>query len=170
MGQWSRTELEDAFGHYQHVVAGCCKTGDWKPFAEMFAADGVYVEHAYGTFTGPAEIYPWIAETMGTFPGNEMVAFPPSWHSVDEEKGWVICDIRNLMRDPGDGTVFEASNLTVLRYAGDRLWAGEEDAYNPANFLTMVKAYLRHSAKLDTLSAEARTWAETMKISLEPRP
>lgn len=170
MGKWSRAELEEAFAHYLQVVEGCCETGDWKPFAELFAPDATYLEHAYGTFTGPAEIYPWIAETMSTFPGSEMIGFPPSWYSVDEEKGWVICEIRNLMRDPGDGTVFEAPNLTVLRYAGDRLWAGEEDAYNPGNFLKMIKAYLRHSAKLGTLSADARAWADAMNISLTPKP
>jgi hypothetical protein len=170
MGQWSRAELEEAFEHYQQVVDGCCESGDWKPFAELFTEDAAYVEHAYGTFTGPAEIYPWITETMTTFPGSEMTGFPPRWHTVDEDRGWVVCDIRNVMRDPGDGTIFEASNITILRYAGDRRWAGEEDVYNPAHFLRMVKAYLRHGHKLGTVSAEGRAWAEALNIRLDPKP
>lgn len=170
MGKWSREELEGAFQHYLTEVEKACADGDWNHFANLFAEDATYIEHAYGTFAGRAAIAAWIDETMHTFPGSEMVGFPPSWYSVDEEKGWVICEIRNVMRDPGDGTVFEQANITILRYAGDNLWAGEEDAYNPGNFLKMVKAYLRHAASLDTLSDDARAWAEAMNIRLDPKP
>ena len=37
------------------------------------------------------------------------------------------------MKDPGDGSVHESPNLSVLKYAGDGLWSYEEDAYNPMN-------------------------------------
>src|SRR3546814_7547903 len=40
-----------------------------------------------------------------------MVAFPANWHTVDveRERGWVICEVANPMRDPGDGTVVSPS-------------------------------------------------------------
>ena len=41
------------------------------------------------------------------------------------------------MRDPGDGSIHQAANLSVMKYAGDDLWSYEEDAYNPMNFLPM---------------------------------
>ena len=31
------------------------------------------------------------------------------------------------MRDPGDGTIITATNITILTYAGDGLWSREED-------------------------------------------
>ncbi len=167
MATWNRQELDRAFEHYLREVEVACETADWSHFANLFEPDATYVEHLFGRFDGRDEILGWITTTMGTFPGSEMTSFPTAWHTVDEERGWIICEIRNIMRDPGDGSTFEASNITILRYAGDGLWAGEEDVYNPAHFLTMVEAYLRHSHELGTLSDDGRQWAETMHISLE---
>ena len=63
-----------------------------------------------------------------------MTSFPIAWHVVDAPTSRVICDVRNLMPDPGDGSAHEASNLTILTYAGDGLWSREEDVYNPMRF------------------------------------
>lgn len=44
------------------------------------------------------------------------------------EHGWIVCDIRKRMRDPGDGNVHDASSVTVLRR---RLPVSyEDDAHN----------------------------------------
>jgi hypothetical protein len=158
MGQWSRAELAEAFSHYESEVAKAAATGDWDLFADLFTEDSTYIEHVYGTWHGREQTRSWIHKTMTTFPGSEMVGFPPAWSSIDEERGWVICEIRNVMRDPGDGSVHEASNLTILRYAGDNLWAGEEDVYNPAHFLSMVKEWCRVAEKHGTLPVDARGW------------
>ena len=166
MGQWSRAELVEAFDHYQRQVELACATGDWEHFVDCFTDDAVYLEHVYGEFHGKDEIRGWITKTMGTFPGNEMNAFPIAWTVIDEERGWVVCEIRNLMRDPGDGSVFEASNITILRYAGDGVWAEEEDVYNPQHFLTMVTGWLRRSSELGTLSREASDWAQALGIQV----
>ena len=166
MGRWSREELEAAFENYQREVEKAAETGDWGRFADLFAPDATYTEHAYGNFTGRDEIRTWVVRTMTTFPGSEMTSFPISWHVVDEERGWIVCEIRNLMRDPGDGSAHEATNLTILRYGGDGLWANEEDVYNPTHFLTMVTAYLHRCAELGTLSEDGRKWAAAMRIPL----
>ena len=166
MGQWSRAELVEAFERYLRQVELTCETGDWEHFVQCFAPDAVYLEHAFGEFHGQDQIREWITTTMATFPGNEMVAFPTSWWVVDEERGAIVCEIRNVMRDPGDGTAPYATNITILRYAGDGLWAGEEDVYNPAHFLTMVTDYLHTSAQHGTLSDEGAAWAKAMGIAL----
>src|SRR3546814_6168628 len=64
-----------------------------------------------GRFEGREAIREWAQRTMTSFPGNEMVAFPANWHTVDmeRERGWVICEVANPMRDPGDGTVVSPS-------------------------------------------------------------
>ena len=136
-----RAELEAAFSEYVRSVASIARSGDWARFADLFVEDADYCEHAYGNFSGRDEIRPWIIKTMTTFPGNEMVDFPAAWSVLDPGQGRVVCEIRNIMRDPGDGSVHEASNITILDYAGDGLWAREEDVYNPQKFADMVRGW-----------------------------
>jgi hypothetical protein len=58
---------------------------------------------------------------MTTFPGGEMPHFPIEWHVVDEDRGRIVCEVFNQMRDPGDGEGHGASTaLTVRRRRPDR--------------------------------------------------
>jgi hypothetical protein len=63
----------------------------------------------------------------------------------DEDSGRWICQIENRFNDPGDGVVYQASNITILTYAGDMQFSGEEDVYNPATFAPVVKAWMEAS-------------------------
>jgi hypothetical protein len=137
----TRDEIERAFLGYQDTVTGIVESGDWSSFADLFTPDATYEEHAFGTFTGREAIRTWVVETMTSFPGNTMCGFPMSWHVVDEPTQRVICEVRNLMPDPGDGSAHEASNLTILTYAGAGLWSREEDVYNPLRFARMSVAW-----------------------------
>ena len=158
MGQWSRAEREDACEKCQRHVEDVVATGEWERFADLFTEDAVYTEHVYGTFHGRDEIRQWIVRTMTTFPGSSMVAFPPRWSVIDEERGWIVCEIRNIMADPGDGSVHEEPNITILRYAGDGLFAEEEDVYNPARQLPMVLAWAKRAQEHGTLPAGSAAW------------
>jgi hypothetical protein len=142
MGRWSRDELQRAHDKYVEVAQEAGRSGDWRPWADMFTADSTYIEHHYGTFRGRDEIYQWISKTMSEWPNSEMTMFPHDWCVCDETRGWWICQIENRFNDPGDGEVYQAYNLTVLKYAGDMQFASEEDAYNPANFAPVVKAWI----------------------------
>jgi len=139
MGKWTRAEIEEAFATYQRVGAESAVSGDWEPWANLFTEDAEYVEHHYGKLHGRDEIRGWIVKTMGEWPGSEMPEVPIGWSVIDDERGWVVCEVWNRMRDPGDGTVHEAANFTLLKYAGNGQWSYEEDIYNPANFATMLK-------------------------------
>jgi len=161
-GQWSRSELEKAFLVYQETVERAAQSGDWNLFVDLFTPDADYIEHMYGTFHGHDQIRAWITNTMGTFPGNRMPGFPIAWSVVDEERGWIVCEIRNLMVDPGDGGAHEASNITILKYAGDNRWASEEDVYNPLHFRTMVIAWARSADAHGTLSDDDRASMDSM--------
>ena len=143
MGQFTRAELERAFAHYQEVAATAAAANEWRPWADLFTEDAEYVEHHYGVFHGREEIYRWISETMKTPPNDEMTSFPIEWHVTDDEKGWIVCCVQNRMRDPGDGTVHQAANWTLLKYAGDDHWSYEEDLYHPGEFLEMIKGWTR---------------------------
>ena len=166
MGQWSRDELESAFERQKQIVVEIGKSWDWSRFADQFTEDATYAEHSYGTMHGRERIREWIVSTMNTFPGNEMPFFPSSWYSIDEAKGWVICEFLNRMKDPGDGSIHERPNISVLKYAGGGLFSYEEDAYNPLNFLPMVQEYIQRCHKLGTVSDDARAFAKNMSWEL----
>jgi hypothetical protein len=150
--------MEQAFAHFQSEVVKAASTPDWSLFANLFTEDASYYEHAYGRFAGRDQITTWARKTMGAFPGNAMPGFPVAWSVIDEERGWIVCEIRNIMLDPGDGSIHEASNITILHYAGNNQWSYEEDVYNPAKFFDMVKAWALVAHEHGRLPEDAEVW------------
>jgi SnoaL-like domain len=142
MGRFSKDELVAAHEKYLEVANRCAATQQWRDWANLFTEDAEYIEHTFGHFHGRDEIFGWIQPLMQQWPNSEMNTFPHDWCVLDEERGWWICQIENRFRDPGDGSVHQAANITVLHYAGDGLFSYEEDAYNPANFAPVVTAWL----------------------------
>ncbi len=168
MGRWSRNELEVAFENYQKVALKAGTSGDWRPWADLFTEDATYVEHGFGTICGREAIYNWISTIMKPFPNCEMKFFPIEWYLIDKSRGWISCYVWNRMSDPGDGTLHQEGNLTLLKYAGDGLFSYEEDAYNPVNFGTMIMGWMeaRRRCEAGESSAEKRhigTLKEDMK-------
>ena len=161
MTKWTSAELEAAFDHFKATVVQAGATANWDLFADLFTEDATYVEHAFGRFAGREQIRSWITKTMGTFPGNHMPLFPVSWHVVDVERGRIVCEVMNRMADPGDGSVHEAPNITILDYAGDNLFSREEDVYNPMSFAPMVQAWCKRCEELGTLPDDARGFLES---------
>jgi hypothetical protein len=148
MGRWSRDELEEAFAHYRRVALAAGISGNWDPWADLFTEDATYIEHTYGTMGGREAIRRWITKTMSTYPGSAMPHFPVEWYIIDDERGWVVCQLWNRMADPGDGSIHQAYNFTLLKYAGDHLWEFEEDIYNPAHFASMIGEYEQTKAAI----------------------
>jgi hypothetical protein len=142
MARHPAEEIRAAFDHYQQVSHRAAQTGDWAPWAELFTLDAVYDEHHYGRFEGRDAIRDWITTTMSQWPTSAFRAFPVEWYSVDEDRGWVLAQIWNRLEDPGDGSVHQAYNLTVLHYAGDGRWSFKEDVYNPERFRRAVAGWL----------------------------
>jgi hypothetical protein len=142
MGDFSRDELEAAHDHYVRVANDSAGRGDWQRWAELFTEDAEYIEHHYGTFHGRAEILAWISKTMAQWPNSEMTMFPHDWCVCDEDRGRWICLIQNRFNDPGDGGVYQASNVTILTYGGQMQFSCEEDVYNPASFSPVVISWM----------------------------
>ncbi len=149
MGKYTREEIQEAFDHYQAMALKAGTGGDWNCWADLFTEDATYVEHLYGTFGGREAIRNWICTTMAEYPNNEMKYFPIEWYIIDEERGWVVCMVWNRMVDPGDGSLHQEHNFTLLKYAGDGLWSYEEDIYNPAPFQKMVGGWLQQKKDLE---------------------
>jgi SnoaL-like domain len=149
VGKWSRDEIEEAFTEYQRRAADAGASGEWRDWADLFTDDATYIEHHFGTFTGKDAIYEWISSTMKEYPGRDMPEFPIEWYIVDDQRGWVVCQVWNRMRDPGDGSVHQEYNFTLLKYAGDGRWSYEEDIYNPLRFGAMVAEWEAARAAAD---------------------
>ena len=148
MGRFSRQEIEEAFEHYQRVALQCGTSGDWNAWADLFTEDATYVEHLFGNFGGREAIRNWITSTMASPPNDQMKYFPMEWYMIDEEKAWVVCQVWNRMVDPGDGSLHQAYNFTLLKYAGNNQWSYEEDVYNPKAFQDMVQGWLERKKEL----------------------
>lgn len=149
MKRFSAAEITAAYAAFHEQVAGFVATGDWGGYADLFTADAEYVEHAMGTFHGRAEIREWAVRTMTSYPGRAMTGFPISWQVVDADAGRLVCEVRNPMPDPGDGTLLEEPNITIMTYAGDGLFSREEDVYNPLRFHAMALRWARIAAAHD---------------------
>lgn len=141
MPAFTREELDAAVRHYNEVSARAGVTHNWDIFADLFTEDATYWEHLYGVRKGRETIRPWIKETMATYPGSEMPHFSCDWYVLDEQEGRAVLYLQNQMRDPGDGSVFSAPNVTILLYAGDNLWSYQEDVYNVDDFANMIGAW-----------------------------
>ncbi|HQF95769.1 MAG TPA: nuclear transport factor 2 family protein [Microthrixaceae bacterium] len=159
MGRWTREELENAFDAYKAAALKGGTTGDWTEWANCFTEDCTYKEHLYGEIGGRAAVLAWITEVCAnTYPGNEMPHFPIEWHIIDEERGWIVCQVWNRMRDPGDGSIHQEYNFTLLKYAGSHQFSYEEDIYNPAAFGTMLAGW---EARRDKIAAKQAAKAES---------
>jgi len=79
---------------------------------------------------------------MAASPNDQMKYFPVEWYMIDEDRGWIVCQVWNRMVDPGDGGLHQAYNFTLLKYAGHGKWSYEEDIYNPTHFQEMIQGWL----------------------------
>jgi hypothetical protein len=153
-------ELTAAFERFEQTVARVAETGDWDPWVLQHTPDVEYIEHAVGTMKGRDEVRAWIWKTMTTFPGSHMTSFPTLWSVVDEPTGRIIVELDNPLRDPGDGTIISATNISIITYAGDGLWCRQEDIYNPLRFVEATMKWCRKAQQLGTLPDEAARWME----------
>jgi len=159
-GTFSAAEITEAYAAMHARVQEYAASGTWDAFADHFTEDAAYVEHAFGTVRGRDQIREGAMRTMTSYPGSEMTGFPLAWQVVDEATSRLICEVRNVMPDPGDGSHHEESNLTIMTYAGDGLFSREEDVYNPLRFLKMSVRWARIAEQHDRLSDEGRAYLE----------
>jgi SnoaL-like domain len=158
--EFSRSELTEAFEKFEQTVAKAAETRDWDAWVEQYTPDVLYIEHAAGTMRGREQVRDWIQRTMTTFPGSHMTAFPTLWSVIHEATGRVILELDNPMRDPGDGSLISATNISIITYAGDNLWRRQEDIYNPLRFLKAGLKWCVKAQQLGTLDDDAARWLQ----------
>lgn len=137
MTAYSLEELRAAYEHFSQVSDECAATSDYNTFADLFTDDCTYVEHVFGEMHGREAVREWIAPLMKV-PPNSLMTYTHEWVLFDEPNGRVVFCARTHMPDLGDDVDYSATNWTRIDYAGGRMWAREEDIYNPAHFATML--------------------------------
>lgn len=142
MPKYPPEELRQAYERFKTVSDRCADTADYRPFADLFTEDCVYVEHCFGEMHGRGAVLAWIVPLMKDFPNNQMVRYTHDWVFFDDENARVVFSARTHMADPGDGKSYTSTNWTLLDYAGSGLFSREEDIYNPANFGTVIQEWL----------------------------
>lgn len=162
---FTRAELEDAFTRWHSTVEGCAASHDWTPFFELFTEDAEYHEANAGILRGHEQIAGWINFAMAQFPGTEFESFPVHWHVIDEQAATIVAKMGNVMRDPGDGSRSETTNILVLRYAGGGKFSAEEDVYDPAVFINQVQEWGQRAIAAGTLTDEQRAFFDQQPAS-----
>jgi hypothetical protein len=159
-GRFTADEIAAAYATFHEHVERFVATGDWSGYADLFTEDAVYIEHALGTFRGREQIRAWAVRTMTSYPGRVMTGFPLAWQVVDANAARLVCQVRNPMPDPGDGTMLEEPNITIMTYAGGGLFSGEEDVYNPFRFHQMALRWARIARAHGNADDDVLAWLD----------
>lgn len=131
----SREEVEEAFAHYWKVGP---VGEDWDAWVNLFVPDLSYRDHFWGTMRSREEVQIWIDSVMKGVPEIYTVL---DWYTI--EGGTVVFHCQNRRDNPdSEGPDYwDFPGLSVLRYAGDGMWASEEDFWDAVGARSTTTAY-----------------------------
>jgi hypothetical protein len=120
----AREEVEAAFEHWWKVGN---VLEDWAAWTQLFVPAVYYHDYFWGPLHGRDEVDAWIHAVMKGVPEVYGVY---DWHIVEGDT--VVFRLNNRRDNPDtEGPpYFDFPGLSVLRYAGDGLWASEEDYWD----------------------------------------
>jgi hypothetical protein len=124
MPTFSRREVDDAFAIYYSVGP---VLEDWPGWVDLFVDDCFYVDHFWGPMWGKDEVKLWIAATMKGVPE---IYTALDWYAIDDDKVIFHMENRRDNPDPDGPPYFDFPGLSVIFYAGDGKWRGEEDFWD----------------------------------------
>lgn len=108
----------------------------WLDLADIFTDDAVYIDPAWGRIHGIAQIREFLVESMR---GLEDWHFPVSFAAIDGDD--VVVAWRQVL--PGqrdDGTAYQQTGVSLMRYAGGGKFSFEEDLLNMTHVLEDLAA------------------------------
>ena len=131
----ARGEVEEAFAHFWKVG---CVDEDWGAWVDLFVPDVLYHDHFWGPLHGREEVALWIAAVMKGVPEIYTIL---DWYTIDGET--VVFHCENRRDNPHDEgpDYWDFAGLSVIRYAGDGLWASEEDFWDLPGARSTSAAY-----------------------------
>lgn len=119
-----REEVEREFHHWWATGnAG----ENWAGWVELFTPDVYYIDHFWGPLRSREEIDLWIHAVMKGVPEIYGVL---DWYTIEDNI--VTFHYQNRRDNPSDEgpAYFDFAGMTILWYAGDGLWAMEEDFWD----------------------------------------
>jgi hypothetical protein len=121
---FERGEVEEAFAHWWKVG---CVDEDWGAWVDLFVPDVLYHDHFWGPLHGRDEVALWIAAVMKGVPEIYTIL---DWYTIDGDT--VVFHCENRRDNPHDEgpDYWDFAGLSMIRYAGDGLWAAEEDFWD----------------------------------------
>ena len=148
MPEFTRDEMEEMVQRWLDINKECEANGDWKPMADMYTEDAVYMWNVgpKGVFcaNGREEIREIaLGVEMGGLDGWE---YPYQEILIDEKKGHVVGfwkQVADARRADGSEYVVEGIGGSWFRYAGDWKWSWQRDWFDFGNaaavFIEMIK-------------------------------
>lgn len=137
MGRFSRAELQEAVDRHCRLLDEASESGDWTRIPQQFIEGMQLIDHGLGRIKGRDAFQTWGDELMAPYPH---IWYHREWVLIDEENDAIVMCLRNAMKHPTEpGVEFSCTNVTRLVYAGDGLFASEEDWYNPAEAARMIE-------------------------------
>jgi hypothetical protein len=122
--RFARSEVEQAVAQWWQVGN---VDEDWQAWTEMFIPDVFYVDYFWGPLHGRAEVDMWIHAVMKGVPEIYTVL---DWYTIQDDVVVFHCQNRRDNPDGEGPPYWDFPGLSVLRYAGDGLWASEEDYWD----------------------------------------
>jgi hypothetical protein len=124
MPRFDRAEVEEALALWWHVGN---VSEDWSAWTKLFVPDVFYVDHFWGPLHGREEVDLWIHAVMKGVPE---IYTPLDWYTIDDDLVVFHCQNRRDNPDTEGPPYWDFPGLSVIRYAGDGLWASEEDFWD----------------------------------------
>lgn len=137
-----QAELRDAFEEYKRHVRAINVHREWHRITEVYTEDAVYRRAGHRDIVGRDAIREWILELSSGFPADRFRDVRLGWSSLEPTAGRVVFAFCNQMEDPGDGSVHEATTVSMLTYGGSGLWSRIEDMQSPTAYAEMVRRWI----------------------------
>jgi hypothetical protein len=147
---FDRKEVDDAFAHWWKVG---CVDEDWAAWVSLFVPDVHYHDHFWGPLEGRDEVALWIAAVMKGVPEIYTIL---DWYTIDGDT--VVFHCQNRRDNPHDEgpDYWDFAGLSMIRYAGDGLWASEEDFWDLPGARRTSAAYAEACRRANADSPEQR--------------
>lgn len=154
MPEWSKQELTEAFGQFTRRYDAALQSGDFASWLECLTEEVIYSERGAGIgwdrqVQGRALVHRWLLDSYALPPQQHVRYRPVAWSMVDVARGWVVCEWRYRLADPGSGEVHEWRVYARLFYAGEGRWSFVEEIYNATGARSVMSQWLADRRRME---------------------
>lgn len=142
--------VESTYQHSRRVIENCGLTRQWGAIADTLTEDGVYRRSGLPPLVGREAVREHFEAIGEVLPGTLLDRIQLVWHSVDEANLRAVCQVKHVLRDPGDGSEHFALSMSTLLYGREGLWSQVIDHFNPDVYRAMYRNWARAARRAGT--------------------